>query len=59
LAINLELIAQYEEENELARPVFKFNKGILRFAMSLGYWIIFDNIDLAKPSVIERFNSLG
>ena len=27
--------------------------------MALGYWIIFDNIDLAKPSVIERFNSLG
>lgn len=27
--------------------------------MKKGYLLILDNIDLAKPVVIERFNSLG
>lgn len=38
---------------------FTFHQGVLTTALKQGYWLILDNIDLAKPEVIERLNSLG
>lgn len=39
-------------KNQASGIKFKFNKGILRYAMKHGYLLILDNIDLAKPTVI-------
>lgn len=37
----------------------KYIDGVLKKCLELGYWLILDNINLARAEIIERLNSLG
>ncbi|CAD8200809.1 unnamed protein product [Paramecium pentaurelia] len=37
----------------------KYMEGVLKICLKNGYWLILDNINLARPEIIERLNSLG
>lgn len=40
-------------------PALDFVKGPLRLAMERGEWLLLDNVDLARPEIVERINSVG
>lgn len=37
----------------------KYIEGVLKICLKNGYWLILDNINLARSEIIERLNSLG
>jgi len=43
---------------EPGAPPFIWKDGLLPQAMKMGFWIIFDEINLAAPEMIERINSV-
>jgi MoxR-like ATPase len=38
---------------------FRFIEGPIILAMRRGYWLLLDNINAARPEIVERINSLG
>ncbi|CAD8210097.1 unnamed protein product [Paramecium pentaurelia] len=37
----------------------KYIEGVLKICCKFGYWLILDNINLARAEIVERLNSLG
>ncbi|CAD8213707.1 unnamed protein product [Paramecium octaurelia] len=37
----------------------KYVEGVLKICCKFGYWLILDNINLARAEIVERLNSLG
>ncbi|CAK84281.1 unnamed protein product (macronuclear) [Paramecium tetraurelia] len=37
----------------------KYIEGVLKVCCKFGYWLILDNINLARAEIVERLNSLG
>ncbi|MFC1753351.1 AAA family ATPase [Thermoproteota archaeon] len=56
-----DLIGQYIEkadEKDETNRIIVFEKGKLLKAIERGDWVVLDEINLAKPEIIERLNSL-
>ncbi|CAK70457.1 unnamed protein product, partial (macronuclear) [Paramecium tetraurelia] len=49
-----QVIGQQQKEMRM-----KYAEGVLKICCKFGYWLILDNINLARAEIVERLNSLG
>ena len=49
---------QVMANEQMARPPWRWQDGLVISAMKKGWWVILDELNLAEPQILERLNSV-